>query len=416
MFDLDSIQEIWATITRNKTRSIFTAFGVFWGMVMLIIMLGFGLGIERKMMKSWGDTSSNAAFFFRGQTSMPYKGFKKGRQIQYKQDDIKALRKEFSEIEHISPIIWSSASKITYSDKATTDVQNLGLSGDYNTINPCHLLEGRFINDIDVEQNRKVCVIGTKVKNTLFGANKAEGALIWVNGSAYRVIGVMEKQADINIFGNPDESIYTPYTTTGIAANKGDKVDCIGLSINKKINIKEFEEEALSFLRERHSVSPEDRQAMGHFNTKQFFDTFNNLFIGIRILIWIVGLGTLAAGMVGISNIMLVTVKERTQEIGVRRALGASPFVIIKQIMSESLVLALIAGLIGLIFGVLVSAGIDVILSHGPQDKAMIDGVYIPFGVAISVLIILVISGLISGLLPAYRAIQIKAIDALRDE
>ncbi len=416
MFDIDNIREIWATITKNKTRSFFTAFGVFWGMLMLMVMLGFGLGIERNMLNQWGDTSANAAFFFQGTTSMPYKGFKRGRRIQYKRDDIKALINQFPEIENISPVIWGSVKKMTHADKSTENLQSLGLSSAYNVINPCRILEGRFINDIDVQQNRKVCVIGSKVKNTLFGGNEATGALVWVNGTAYTVIGVMEKQADINIFSNPEESIYTPYTTLAQSSNLGDNIDCIGLSVSKSINIQDFEDEAVAFLKERHNVAPEDEQGIGHFNTKQFFDTFANLFLGLRILIWIVGLGTLAAGMVGISNIMLVTVKERTQEIGIRRALGASPFVIIRQIMNESLVLALIAGVVGLTTGVLISMGLDSIMSAMPEEESFIDGVYVPFNVAIVVLGILIMSGLLSGLLPAYRAVQIKAIDALRDE
>ncbi len=416
MFDIDNIREIWATITRNKTRSFFTAFGVFWGMFMLVVTLGFGLGVERNMLNQWGDTSANAAFFFQGTTSMPYKGFKRGRRIQYKRDDISALINQFPEIENISPVIWGSVKKMTHADKATENLQCIGLSSAYNVINPCHILEGRFINDIDVQQNRKICVIGSKVKNTLFGGDNATGELVWVNGTAYTVIGVMEKQADINIFGDPEESIYTPYTTLAQSSNRGDNIDCIGLSVSKNINVKDFENEAVAFLKERHNVAPEDEQGVGHFNTKQFFDTFANLFLGLRILIWIVGLGTLAAGMVGISNIMLVTVKERTQEIGIRRALGASPLVIIRQIMNESLVLALIAGVTGLFVGVLIGAMAESILSSMPQDNQFIDGVYVPFSIALGVLGILVLSGLMSGLLPAYRAVQIKAIDALRDE
>lgn len=416
MFDIDNIREIWSTITRNKTRSIFTAFGVFWGMLMLMVMLGCGLGIERNMLNQWGDTSANSAFFFQGTTSMPYKGFKRGRFIHFKSDDVQALCRHFTEIEHIAPLVWGNVPKMTYADKSTENVHCLGLSGDYNSINPCRIIEGRFINDIDVEQNRKVCMIGSKIKNTLFGNNNAEGALVWVNGSAYRVIGVMEKQADINIFGNPEESIYTPYTTLAQASNYGDRIDCMGMSVRSDVNVQDFEKEALAFLKERHSVADEDEQGIGSFNTKQFFDTFANLFLGIRILIWIVGLGTLAAGMVGISNIMLVTVKERTQEIGVRRALGASPFVIIRQIMSESLLLALIAGVLGLIVGVLISMGADSVLATMPQDEAFLDGTFVPFSVALGVLAILILSGLMSGLLPAYRAVQIKAIDALRDE
>lgn len=416
MFDLDSIQEIWATITRNKARSIFTAFGVFWGMIMLMVLLGCGLGLERTMLSKWGDTSTNAAFFFQGTTSKPYKGFKKGRKVQFKMDDIDALRHKFSEIDKCSPIVWSSAKKVLYLDKSTTGINMMGLASDYNSINPCKLIEGRFLNHIDEVQSRKVCVIGSKVKNDLYGASDARGTIIWINGAAYTVIGVMEKMADINLFGSPEESIYVPYTTLAQTSNKGDKIDCISLAARKNVNIEDFQKDVASYLKEIHSVDPDDEQGIGMFNTKQFFDLFSMLFLGIRILIWIVGLGTLTAGMVGISNIMLVTVKERTQEIGVRRALGASPYVIIRQVMSESIVLALIAGLLGLMAGVLISAVADNILSSQPADDQIIEGLYVPFNVAIGVLIVLVLSGLLSGLMPAYRAIKIKAIDALRDE
>ena len=259
-------------------------------------------------------------------------------------------------------------------------------------------------------------MIGTKVKNDLYGASNATGTIIWINGAAYTVIGVMEKMADINLFGSPEESIYVPYTTLAQTSNKGNKIDCISLAARKDVNIADFQKDVAAYLKEIHSVDPYDEQGIGMFNTKQFFDLFSMLFLGIRILIWIVGLGTLTAGMVGISNIMLVTVKERTQEIGVRRALGASPYVIIRQIMSESLVLALIAGLIGLMTGVVISAIADHFLSSVPSEDSFIDGLYVPFDIAVSVLIILVVSGLLSGLMPAYRAIKIKAIDALRDE
>lgn len=416
MFDLDNIEEIWATITQNKTRSVFTAFGVFWGMVMLMVLLGCGLGLERTMLNKWGDTSTNAAFFFQGTTTKPYKGFKKGRKVQFKMNDIEALRHKFSEIEKCSPIVWSSAQKVLHADKSTSGINMMGLASDYNSINPCKLTEGRFLNHIDEVQNRKVCVIGTKVKNDLYGANEATGTVIWINGAAYAVIGVMEKMADINIFGSPEESIYVPYTTLAQSSNKGDLIDCISLSAHKEVNIKDFQNNVASYLKEIHNVAPDDEQGVGMFNTKQFFDLFSMLFLGIRILIWIVGLGTLTAGMVGISNIMLVTVKERTQEIGVRRALGASPYVIIRQIMSESLVLALIAGLLGLMTGVIISAVADHFLNSAPSEDSFIEGLYVPFDIAVSVLIILVVSGLLSGLMPAYRAIKIKAIDALRDE
>ena len=331
-------------------------------------------------------------------------------------NDIDALRQKFREIERCSPIVWSSAQKVLYLDKSTSGVNMMGLSSDYNSINPCKLIEGRFLNNIDEVQSRKVCMIGTKVKNDLYGASNATGTIIWINGAAYTVIGVMEKMADINLFGSPEESIYVPYTTLAQTSNKGNKIDCISLAARKDVNIADFQNEVAAYLKEIHSVDPDDEQGIGMFNTKQFFDLFSMLFLGIRILIWIVGLGTLTAGMVGISNIMLVTVKERTQEIGVRRALGASPYVIIRQIMSESLVLALIAGLIGLMTGVVISAVADHFLSSAPSEDSFIDGLYVPFDIAVSVLIILVVSGLLSGLMPAYRAIKIKAIDALRDE
>lgn len=417
MIDIDYIQEIWDTLHKRRARTFFTTFGVAWGMTILVVLLGCGLGVERAMRSTWGETSTNAAYFYGRNASLPYKGLKKGRSVHLKTNDMTAIKSRFKDIEYISPSFWNNANIVIRGDKSKENVPINGLSADFYQISPCLLSEGRIINEIDVVQNRKVCMIGSQIKNGLFGAEKAEGTLIWIDGVAYTVIAVMEKSTDVNIFGDPEQMIFIPYTTFADIYNKGDIVDCIALSANKNANILDLETDIKNFLKERAIVSPDDKQGIISDTTKEYFDTVNNLFKGTRILIWVIGLGTLLAGMVCITNIMLISVRERTQEIGIRRALGATPFSVVRQILWESILMSLLAGVGGIVVGLGVSAVLeDIFTSIEGSDTVQLKGIYIPFKLAVIIFIILETGGLIAGLMPAYRAAQIKTIDALRDE
>lgn len=420
MFDLDTWQEIWLTITRNKSRSLLTAFGVFWGVFMLVVMAGFGVGIRHGIMDGVEHFEANSAFFFPGSTSEPYKGFQRGRVWSMDMSDYEAVKHQYADkIKYMSGVMFggSSPNNVVRLDKFGS-FSIMGFSPDYNLINPSRILQGRFINDIDIREYRKVCVIGKRILNDLYApGEEVIGSLLRVNGIYYTVVGVSEAVSkNINVFGDPEEMINLPFTTLQQAQNQGDKVHCIALAAKPSVNIVELEEDVKMLLKNRNSIAPTDPKAVGSFNAKKIFDIFQALIIGINALIWIVGLGTLLAGVVGVSNIMLVTVRERTQEIGVRRALGASPFTILKQIMSESLVLTFLAGIFGIVLGVGVLAIVSQILAANPSDKMPLSNPQISFGIAIAALMVIVVAGLVAGWLPSKRALQIKAIDALRDE
>ncbi|MFZ4456761.1 MAG: ABC transporter permease [Bacteroidales bacterium] len=421
MFDLDRWQEIWVTLTRNKMRSVLTAFGVFWGIFMLVVMTGSGKGLENGIMEGIRGFSTNSCFFWANSTAEPYKGFRKGRNWNMRNGDIEIIRQQIPQIKYITPMVFggNSPNNTVHKDKAGSYYVK-GFYPVYDKIDHQQLMYGRFINDIDIREKRKVAVIGRKVYEQLFvkGQNPI-GEMLKVNGMYYNVVGVINPITVININGPMEESIILPETTMQQAYNYGDVVHLLAITAHDEFRISEIEEKIKDVIKHEHSIAPNDAQAVNGVNLEKQFTMFHYLFLGIAILIWIVGLGTLFAGVVGVSNIMMVTVRERTKEIGIRRALGASPKVIIQQIISESLVLTLISGVLGLCLGVGVLALTDTMLSIAQENSH--EGTFfshpqVSFGIAVAALIILVVAGLVAGLIPAWRALQIKAIDAIREE
>ena len=279
-------------------------------------------------------------------------------------------------------------------------------------------MKGRYINDTDIAANRKVCLLGKKVYETMFEKGEDPlGKMVKVNGIYFQVVGVIRSYTEnVNINGTIDESVILPFTTMQQVYALGDKIYFFAMVADDDIPISDIEEDIKQFIKQRHDIAPTDNDAFNSFNLSEIFKAFKGLFFGIHILIWIVGLGTLMSGIIGVSNIMLVTVKERTREIGVRRALGAKPKNIISQVLSESLLLTTLAGLVGLCIGVGIMAIVAMITSNMPSDDAMFQDPNIGFGAAVAATVIVIISGLLAGVLPAWRAIQIKAIDAIREE
>ncbi|MEI7675841.1 MAG: ABC transporter permease [Bacteroidales bacterium] len=421
MFDLDRWQEIWITITRNKMRSVLTAFGVFWGIFMLVVMTGSGIGLENGIMEGIRGFSTNSCFFWTNVTSEPYKGFRKGRNWNMKNGDIEIIRQKIPQIKYITPMVFggNSPKNTVYKEKSGSYYVK-GFYPVYDKIDHQQIMYGRYINEIDIRLKRKVAVIGRRVYEELFqkGASPV-GEMIKVNGMYYIVVGVINPITMIGINGPMEESVILPETTMQQAYNYGDVVHLLAITAQDDYKISLIEDEIKRVLKLQHSISPNDAQAVNSANVEKQFTMFHYLFLGISILIWIVGLGTLFAGVVGVSNIMMVTVRERTKEIGVRRALGARPRAIIQQIISESLLLTLISGVLGLCAGVGVLAMVDTILTAArtnTQEGTFFSHPQVSFGVAVSALIILVIAGVIAGLIPAWRALQIKAIDAIREE
>ena len=278
------------------------------------------------------------------------------------------------------------------------------------------MLYGRYLNDIDIRDRRKVCVIGKRVYEEMFVKGEDPlGHLLKVGGIYYQVIGVNEPVTQVNIGGDSKESIILPFTVMQQTYNRGNELDCIALTAVEEVRIGKLEEKIGGLLKARHSISPTDPMAVQSMNVEKQFRMFKMVFLGINILIWIVGLGTLLAGIVGVSNIMMVTVRERTREIGIRRALGAKPKSILMQIMYESLVLTALAGFWGLACGVGLLSLVDQVMSKVDSDT-FFRHPQIPFSMAVVSAFILLISGLMAGVIPAWRALQVKAIDAIREE
>ncbi|MDR1895488.1 MAG: ABC transporter permease [Prevotellaceae bacterium] len=417
MFDLDRFQEIWVTITRNKVRSLLTGFGVFWGIFMLMIMLGAGHGLERGMLKGIDGFATNSCFMGSNITGEPYKGFQKGRLWRIHNRDLELLKEFVPEMEHVSPILFGGrGTNNVVRDEHSGSFGVRGLNANYTAIEQQRMMYGRFINDIDIVQKRKVCVIGTAVYEELFPAKgNPLGQYLRVNGIYYQVVGVASGVSNISIGGRPEESVIIPFTTMQQISNQGDVIDILAATAKPNQSVKVMEEKMRKILKTYNSIAPTDMQAIWGFNLEEQFNIFKYLFLGIAVLIWIVGSGTLIAGIVGVSNIMLVTVKERTKEIGIRRALGAKPRTIIGQIMSESLVLTSIAGLLGLSFGILCLYLADTYMLQKAENMFLSDPM-VSFGTAILSTVILLISGLFAGSIPAMRALRIKAIDAIREE
>ena len=387
--DIDTCEEILITITRNKTRSLLTAFGVFWGIFMLVALIGGGQGMQNAMQVQFEGFATNSGFAWPQKTGEAYKGFRKGRWWSLNIDDIERIRKNVDGIELITPSIARWGSKSVYEDKKFDCIVK-GLHPEYENIEAQDISLGRFINDVDIREARKVCVIGKRVYESLFTPGTDPlGKYIRVDGIYYRVIGLSVAEGNISIQGQSSESVILPFTTMQRAYNLGRNIELA------------------------HFISPDDKQAIMVLNTEAMFSMMDNLFTGIRILIWMVGLGTLLAGAIGVSNIMMVTVRERTTEIGIRRAIGARPKDILQQILSESMVLTTIAGMMGISFAVLVLQVMDMTIT---SDSGRSFGFQVTFGLAVGTCALLITLGMLAGLAPAYRAMAIKPIEAIRDE
>ncbi len=419
MFDLDRWVEIWVTITRNKTRSLLTCFGVFWGILMLVILLGSGNGMKNGMFSNIEGFATNSVFFYTDRTSEAYKGFNKGRWWEMRNRDLESIIRNVQGIEDISPIIWGSSGEKNIVYGQMTGTYNVkGVYPSYFNIETQELHNGRLLNDIDLKERRKVCLIGTKVKEVLFRNEDPTGKYIRVNGLYYQVVGVIKGRASgVNLGGRSEESVMLPFSTMQQTLNQGDILHFLCVSAKPGYPIQSVMDDVETILKAQNEIAPNDPQAVGKINLAAQFGTFDMLFSGIDILVWLVGMGTLLAGIIGVSNIMMVTVKERTKEIGVRRALGAKPFNIISQVMSESLVLTALAGLLGLSLGVFLLDVVDRVLSaQPPGDGTFFEHPEVSIQTAIAATVVLLFSGLIAGLIPAWRAMQIKAIDAIREE
>ena len=420
MFDLDRWQEIYHVLKKNRLRTFLTAFGVFWGIFMLVIMLGSGNGLQRGVTQNFGDMATNSVFIWTQQTTIPYKGFPRGRNFNFDNDDVVAMSHSIPEIKYLAPRIQAGGYMQTNNVIRGLKSGIFNIMGDYpafNKIDPLNFIQGRFINDLDIKDKRKVAVVGTKVVEFLFTRDEQPiNQYIQIQGVYFQVIGVFASKRTGEQADQENQNIYIPFTTLQRTYNYGNAVGFFSITSRDDIPVSVVEEKAIRLLKKRHAVAPADDPAIGHFNLKKEFDQMQGLFFGIRLLVWIVGTGTLMAGVIGVSNIMLVVVRERTKEIGIQRALGATPWKIISQIIMESVVLTTFAGYFGLVVGVGLLELINYLLGSGGANTEMFVHPGIDFSVAVTALSILIVAGVVAGMIPARRAVSIKPIDALRYE
>ncbi|MDD3188382.1 MAG: ABC transporter permease [Fermentimonas sp.] len=415
MFDLDRWQEIWITITHNKSRSVLTAFGVFWGMLMLVLMVGAGSALEKGISSQVEGFATNSAFFGSSTTTLPYKGFQKGRRWDMTNSDIPVIRQRVKELQYLSPVLFAGGNdKNVVRGEKNGSYMVKGCYPEYDLIEKSKMLYGRYVNDIDIAERRKVCIIGERIYEVLFQKGEdPTGQQIRVNGIYFQVIGVARSTSGVSIGGRTEETVVLPFSTMQQAFNQGNIIHFLAATADKGVPVKIVQDKIVEILKQQHQISPDDKEAVFSMNIEEQFKMFNYLGICIAALIWIVGLGTLLAGAIGVSNIMLVTVRERTKEIGIRRALGATPRNIIGQILSESVVLTVLAGVTGIIVGVGILRATGVVLSQGDQ---FFKDPQISFTMAIVSLIILIVIGTFAGYVPAQRAMMIKPVEAISEE
>jgi putative ABC transport system permease protein len=418
MIDLDKWHEIYSVLSKNKFRTALTAFGVIWGVFMLLVMMGGGSGLQNGVTQNFDDMASNSLFVWTQRTTIPYEGFPQGRSFNFKNDDTEALLKNIPEIKYLAPRAQSGGHRGTANVIRGLKTGGFGINGDvpdFFNIKTYKILKGRLINQNDIDEKRKVAAIGRRVYESLYEPGEEPiGSNIEINGVYFTVVGLFEPK---RMEGNDDEdaqSIFIPLSTFQRTFNWGDIVGWYSINIVDGVKATEIESKILKFLASRHSVSPDDKHAFGYWNTEREFTKIIGLFNGIKALIWFVGLGTLIAGVIGVSNIMLVIVKERTKEFGIKRALGATPISIISQIIVESVLITSVSGAIGLILGVVTVEGINKLM-QGSEGR-MFANPQVDLGIALWAITVLIISGVLAGLLPAFRAVNTRPIEALRAE
>jgi putative ABC transport system permease protein len=410
IFDLNQFQEIYSTIRANKLRAFLTGFSVAWGIFMLILLLGSGTGIENGVKKEFKGIATNGIWVHQGQTSMAHKGMPPGRHIKFDNSDYEEIRTSIEGVEHITArfYLWNN-NRVTYKKEY----------GDFNIIacHPAHkylrktsIDRGRLINRTDTLESRKVAVIGTLVKDRLFKNKTAIGEYIQINGVSFKVVGIFSDEGSEYFV----RVIYLPISTAQSIFGDGNRIHAIMFTTGEAslVQNEKMQQDVRKKMAARHQFNSKDPKALRIWSSAREYQKLMKLFKSIRFFIWLIGIGTIFAGIVGISNIMLIAVKERTKEIGIRKALGATPRSIIGLILAESVLVTLVSGYIGLVTGVvlieLVAENLPALdLFHNPE---------VDFGVAVGALVLLVTAGLLAGFIPARRAAKIQPVEALRDE
>jgi putative ABC transport system permease protein len=407
---IDRWQEIYSTVRRNKLRTFLTALSVAWGIFMLVILLGAGSGLQNSVEYKFRDDAVNSIWLYGGKTTIPHAGLPPGRKITFKNGDFDAIKRDIAAVEHITGRYTMRDAMISYRDQAAS-FQVRSCHPDHLYLENTIIIEGRFLNDLDLAERRKVTVIGTEVRDFLFkNGEQPMGKQIEIGGISYRVIGVFEDE------GGERElrKVYIPITTAQRAYGGGEDIHQIMFTLGDAnvADSRRVEGQVRSLLAARHKFSPDDKRALRVRNNLENFAEINEVFTYIRIFVWIVGIGTIIAGIVGVSNIMLISVKERTREIGLRKALGATPGSLIALILEESILLTAVAGYCGVVAGV----GVLELFNRFVPENEYLRNPQVDLGVVVWATVLLVFFGALAGFWPARRAARVNPIEALRDE
>jgi putative ABC transport system permease protein len=421
MFDREKWNEILEALTANTFRTILTAFGVFWGIFILVILLAASNGLENGVKKGFDGIATNTMFMWTQGVSKAYKGLPKNRQFEFRNNDVDALKQKFPDLLYVSPRNqlgdFNGVSNVIRGTKTGAYT----IYGDYPELikqEQMEIVKGRFVNQQDIVSRRKVAIIGNGVIAELYkNAEEVIGTYIKINGINFMVVGVYKSKGNNN--GNAEsaqKNIFIPFTTFQQAFNFGDRVGWMALTAKDEASITALKPGIIAFMKERHTIHPDDERAVGNFDLFEEFQKVQDLFMVLKFIAYFVGTLVLLSGIIGISNIMLIVVKERTNEIGIRRALGATPGAIRSQILLEAIFLTIIAGMFGIAVATGILAILNMILESMPTDGMMFINPSVDLTVVFIALLILVGSGLLAGFIPAQTAINVKPVDALRTE
>jgi putative ABC transport system permease protein len=419
MFDRDKWLEIYQVLSKNAFRTTATAFGVFWGIFMLIIMLGAGQGLEKGATADFMYRATNSAAIWTRSTTKAHGGFKAGRRFEMNNSDIDFLRENVEDLDILCPRNQLGGYRGSNNVIRGTKTGAFSIYGDYPDyikIEPRPITRGRFINDRDIEERRKICVIGERVYDIMFEKGEEPiGKYISINGVAFMVVGTYASMQKGERAEEDTQTIFVPFTTFQKAFNYGDVIGWLSVTAKPGVLASDLETKIKEALKSRHKVHPDDDRAFGSWNMEKEFLRLSSVFGGIRSMSWFVGVLTLFAGIIGVSNIMLVIIKERTNEFGVRRAVGATPANVRTQIILEAIILTSVAGFLGIIAGVWSLEGVNALIeSQGNTGSFRNPGV--DFNIVMIALAVLIFSGALAGVLPANRALNVKTIEALRAE
>ena len=408
-----SWSELIQTLLRNKTRSVLTGFGVFWGVFMLVGLIGGGQGMKQLLNNNFEGFATNAAIIWAQPTTKPYHGLRKGRKWDMVTADVERLKAQVPELDVVSPVVsnWGARAVV---GKRSFSCSVKGVLPDYARVDAPKMRYGRYVNEMDVAQRRKVCVIGEKVYRTLFpGGGNPCGETVRLDSTYYYIVGVDCSKGNMNFNGSAEETVSIPLTLMQQAYNMGDVVHMVAVTARRGTAMSDITPRIRSVIARAHNVDPEDDQSVMVFNTEVLFGVLDSLYDGVDFLIWLVGIGTLLAGAIGVSNIMMVTVRERTSEIGIRRAIGATPLAILGQIVAESIMLTSVTGMGGILLAVVTLQGMEL---ANTEDGIVAAHFQVSFWQAVGAMALLALLGVASGMAPALRAMRIKPVDAMREE